>query len=64
MIGETKISFGIHKGKRIRDLPRGYLQWFYTANYLDWLDNKLYGQHKEIMEYIEKMRETIDKDET
>lgn len=52
MTDESLMPFGIHKGKRLIDVPAKYLIWLYE-------ENKCYGQLKD---YIADNMEALKKE--
>lgn len=61
---DSKMPFGVHKGKIMSDVPDNYLVWFWNENKEQYLnDEKLPETTKGIMAYIEDNCDSIDIDE-
>ena len=54
MTDESMMPFGVHEGKKMKAVPGGYLLWCADQ---DWI-----GEWPELREYIEKNRDTLEKE--
>jgi hypothetical protein len=49
-----RMPFGCHKGKRMQDVPAGYLDWL--------LDQPCIEHYPEVKDYIERNEKIIERD--
>lgn len=58
------MSFGVHRGKKMKKIPAGWLDWFKSTN-----EGKvLYGPWSKVFKYAtenwDKIQKAVDKEET
>lgn len=59
--GDSILTFGVHEGEVIQDVPKQYLLYFWEHNKYKYRIGKMHGAEKHLMGYIDNNREEIEK---